>query len=70
MKQRPKPKTRYRNLIKSGVDHIKAASIAASSKGYYRLSRTFAVQQALNDTFLENLGLVSLIDLRIRFNYP
>ena len=42
IKQWRKPKTRYRNLIRSGVDHIKAALIATSSKGYYRLSKTWA----------------------------
>ncbi|WP_448217223.1 hypothetical protein [Endozoicomonas sp. 2B-B] len=70
IKQWRKPKTRYINLIKLGVDNIKDASIAASSKGYYRLAKTFAVQQALNDSFLANLGLVSLKDLWIRFHHP
>ncbi len=70
IKQWRKPKTRYRNLVKLGVDHIKAASIAASSKGYYRLSKTFAVQLALNDSYLTKLGLVSLKDLWTRFHYP
>ena len=70
IKQWRKPKNRYRNLIRLGVDHIRAASIAASSKGYYRLSKTFAVQQALNDSLLAKLGLVSLKDLWIRFHHP
>ncbi|WOG25904.1 group II intron maturase-specific domain-containing protein [Endozoicomonas sp. 8E] len=70
IKQWRKPKTRYRNLVKLGVDHIKAASIAACSKGYYRLSKTFATQQALNDSYLANIGLVSLKELWIRFHYP
>ena len=70
VKQWRKPKTRYRNLIRLGVDHVKAAMIAASSKGYYRLSRTFAVQQALNDSYLKKPGLVSLKDLWIRFHHP
>ena len=70
IKQWRKPKTRYRNLIRLGVDHIRAASIVASSKGYYRLSKTFAVQQALNDSLLAKLGLVSLKDLWIRFHHP
>ena len=70
IKQWRKPKTRYRNLVMLGVDHIKAASIAASNKGYFRLSKTFAVHQALNDSYLANLGLVSLKDLWIRFHYP
>lgn len=70
IKQWRKPKTRYRNLVRLGVDHIKAAGIAISSKGYYRLSKTFATQQALNDSYLAKLGLVSLKDLWIRFHYP
>ena len=70
IKQWRKPKTRYRNLVMLGVDRIKAASIAASSKGYCRLSKTYAVQQALNDSYLANLGLVSLKDLWIRFHHP
>ena len=70
IKQWRKPKTRYRNLVMLGVDRIKAASIAASSKGYYRLSKTYAVQQALSDSYLANLGLVSLKDLWIRFHHP
>lgn len=70
IKQWRKPQTRYRYLIRLGVDRIRAASIAASSKGYYRLSKTFAVQQALNDSFLTKLGLVSLKDLWIRFHHP
>ena len=70
IKQWRKPKTRYRNLVMLGVDRIKAASIAASSKGYYRVSKTYAVQQALNDSYLANLGLVSLKDLWIRFHHP
>ncbi|WP_422410156.1 MULTISPECIES: group II intron maturase-specific domain-containing protein [unclassified Endozoicomonas] len=70
IKQWRKPKTRYRNLVKLGVDHIKAASIAANSKGYYRLSKTFATQQAFNDSYLAKIGLVSLKELWIRFHYP
>ncbi|WP_368736473.1 group II intron maturase-specific domain-containing protein [Endozoicomonas sp. ONNA1] len=70
IEQWSKPKTRYRNLIKLGFVYIKVALIKATRKGYYRLSKTFAVQQALNDTFLANLGLVSLKDLWIRFQEP
>ena len=69
IKQWRKPKTRYRNLVRLGVDRIKATMIAASSKGYYRLSKTFAVQQALKDSYLANLGLVSRKDLWVKFNH-
>ena len=70
IKQWRKPKTRFTNLIKLGVDKVRAAMIAARNKGYYRLSKTSAVHQALNDSFLANLGLVSLKDLWIRFHHP
>ncbi len=70
IKQWRKPKTRFINLVRLGVDKVKAAMIAASNKGYYRLSKTSAVHQALNDSFLANLGLVSLKDLWVRFHHP
>ena len=69
IKQWRKPKTRFSNLVRLGVDKVRAAMTAASNKGYYRLSKTSAVHQALNDSFLANLGLVSLKDLWVRFNH-
>ena len=41
IKQWRKPKTSYRNLVKLGVDRIKAASIAASSKGVFSVKQNF-----------------------------
>nr|WP_286196905.1 group II intron maturase-specific domain-containing protein [Thalassotalea sp. G20_0] len=69
LKQWRKPKTRFNNLVRLGVDKVNAAKIAASSKGYYRLSKTYAVQQALNNSYLAKIGLVSLKDLWIRFHH-
>ncbi|MGI2029723.1 group II intron reverse transcriptase/maturase [Endozoicomonas acroporae] len=69
LKQWRKPKTRFKNLVRLGVDKVNAAKIAASSKGYYRLSKTYAVQQALNNSYLAKIGLVSLKDLWIRFHH-
>ena len=66
LKQWRKPKTRFKNLVRLGVDKVNAAS----SKGYYRLSITYAVQQALNNSYLAKIGLVSLKDLWIRFHHP
>ncbi|WP_366139466.1 group II intron maturase-specific domain-containing protein [uncultured Endozoicomonas sp.] len=70
LKQWRKPKTRFRNLVRLGVDKVKAAMIAASSKGYYRLSKTYAVNQALNNSYPAKLGLISLKGLWIRFHHP
>ncbi len=70
MKQWCRPKTRIRNLIRLGVDRRRAISIGLSSKGPYRLAKTYAVQLGLNDRFLATAGLVSLKDLWVRFHYP
>ena len=69
IKQWRKAKTKVVNLIKLGVDRIKAASIGASSKGYYRLSRTYAVQLGLSDKYLAEIGLVSMKDLWVKFHH-
>ena len=70
IKQWRKAKTKVANLLKRGVDIVKAACIGASNKGYYRLSKTYAVQLGLNDKYLTAIGLVSLKDLWIRFHHP
>ncbi len=70
MKQWCRPKTRIRNLIRLGVDRRRAISIGLSSKGPYRLAKTYAVQLGLNDRFLATAGLVFLKDLWVRFHYP
>lgn len=70
IKQWRKWKTKVANLIKLGVDALEAACIGTSNKGYYRLSRTHAVQLGLSDKYLADIGLVSLKDLWVRFHYP
>lgn len=70
IKQWRKARTKVTNLLRLGVDIVKAACIGASSKGYYRLSRTYAVQLGLNDKYLADIGLVSLKDLWVRFHHP
>ncbi|WP_256492579.1 hypothetical protein [Endozoicomonas sp. SCSIO W0465] len=41
---------------------MNAVKIVASSKEHYRLSKTYAVRQALNNSYLAQIGLVSLKD--------
>ena len=69
IKQWRKWKTKIANLIKLGVDVLRATCIGSSNKGYYRLSRTYAVQLGLSDKYLADIGLVSLKDLWIRFHH-
>ncbi|MGB1271294.1 MAG: group II intron reverse transcriptase/maturase [Endozoicomonas sp.] len=69
IKQWRKAKTKVVNLIRLGVDKLKAACIGGSNKRYYRLSRTYAVQLGLSDKYLASIGLVSLKDLWVRFHH-
>ncbi len=70
LKQWRKPRTRIRNLIKLGVSVKAAISIGLSSKGYYRLAKTKAVQMGLTNAWLQAQGLVSLKQQWVKFRYP
>ena len=70
LKQWRKPRTRIRNLIKLGVSQRQAISIGLSSKGYYRLAKTKAVQLGLTNEWLKAQGLVSLKEQWVKFRYP
>ena len=70
LKQWRKPRTRIRNLIRLGVSTSVAIKLGMSSKGYYRLAKTKAVQIALNNEWLKSEGLVSLKDRWSSFHYP
>jgi RNA-directed DNA polymerase len=60
LKQWRKPRTRIRNLIRLGVSTKLAIFIGLSSKGYYRLAKTKAVQLGINNEWLKAQGLVSV----------
>lgn len=70
LKQWRKPRTRIRNLMALGVARKSAISIGLSSKGPYRLAKTYATQLALNNQWLKDQGLVSIREAWIKFNYP
>ena len=70
LKQWRKPRTRIRNLLSLGVPKRSAISIGLSSKGPYRLAKTFAVNQGLSNKYLKRQGLVSIKELWVKFHYP
>ena len=70
LKQWRKPRTRIRNLLRLGVSLKEAINIGMSSKGYYRLARTKAVQIGLNNDWLKSQGLVSIKEQWVKFHYP
>ena len=49
--------TRYVNLRRLGVPHMRAAVAAGSPTGLWAMSRHAAVQQALPNVYFESLGL-------------
>ncbi len=70
VKQWRKPRARIRNLIKLGVSVKAAISIGLSSKGYYCLAKTKAMQMGLINDWLKTQGLVSLKEQWVKFRYP
>jgi RNA-directed DNA polymerase len=70
IKQWRKPRTRIRNLIKLGSPRYQAIGVGLSSKGPWRLAKTFGSQGGLSNAYLKKQGLVSLRELWIAFHYP
>jgi len=70
LKQWRKPRTRIRNLMRLGVSTKLAIFLGLSSKGYYRLAKTKAVQLGINNDWLKAQGLVSVKDKWVKFHYP
>ena len=64
-------RTKVRELMKLGVRKIDSLRMAASSKSYWRLSKTFATNLGMNLKWFEsNLGLLSIKQRWITFHYP
>jgi len=70
MKQWRRTRTRIRNLLNLGASKTQAIPVGMSSKGPWRLARTYATQLGMNNAWLKEQGLVSVRDLWIAFHYP
>jgi len=57
------PRTKIRHLLALGVNFKTAIRHGVSSKSYWHMARTPAVQQALSIAWLKAQGLVSVKDL-------
>jgi len=57
------PRTKVRNLRALGINLKAAIQHAVSSKSYWRMARTPAVQMALNNQWLKEQGLLSIKEL-------
>jgi len=56
--------------MRLGVSTKRAIFLGLSSKGYYRLAKTKAVQLGINNDWLKAQGLVSVKDKWVKFHYP
>jgi RNA-directed DNA polymerase len=70
LKQWNRPRTQIRNLIKLGAPKLEAIGVGLSSKGPWRLAKTFGSQGGLTNAYLKAQGLVSVLDLWVAFHYP
>ena len=52
-------RTRYRNLRKLGTSHANARILSSSRKGYWRLSKSPIINEALSNKRLEKAGFLS-----------
>lgn len=52
--------TKYKRLRKLGIKHDSALGTASSRKGYWRLSKSQVLHQALTNKKLEEWGLINL----------
>jgi RNA-directed DNA polymerase len=63
-------RTRIRNLISLGAVTGQTIAVGLSSKGPWKLARTFGSQSGLINAYLTKQGLVSMRELWIAFHYP
>jgi len=61
----PLPRLSHKNCVSKSA----AISLGMSSKGYYRLAKTKAVQLALNNKWLKPQGLASVEEQWGKFHY-
>lgn len=59
-KQWKKIRTRYRNLVKLGIDNWKAWEYANTRKGHWKISGSPILRKSLHNKYLESIGFVSL----------
>lgn len=65
IKQRKQGRSLYNFLIKLGVSARNARVLVSSGKGWWRLSLTPPVNQAMNNAWFEKQGLISLAKQRV-----
>ena len=70
VKQWRKPRRRIGQLIRYGVPEREAISMGLSRKGYWRLSKTSAINRGLNNAHFKQIGLISVRTLWCNIHHP
>ena len=63
-------RNRVRNLTSLGVNRRNAIITGVTKLGYWKMSKTPGVNQALSNRYLKEQGLLSLVELWSRVHYP
>ncbi len=63
-------RNRIRNLLKLGVNRRNAILHGFTSHGFWHMSKTPTVNEALSNDWLSAQGLLSLKELWIKIHYP
>jgi len=66
-KQWKKPHTRLRRLKELGLKEGPAKATAYSSKGPWRMARTYGMHKALSNTVIEEMGYIPMVRMMARF---
>lgn len=56
-------KTRFKKMIATGMSKCTAKKHAYSSKGPWRVARSYGMQKVLSNSFIESMGYIPMIDL-------
>lgn len=62
-KQWKKPRSRYKRLMALGLKEDMAKKMAYSSKGPWRMARTYGMHKALSNARIEEMGYVSMANI-------
>jgi len=68
-RQWKRPLTRFKNLLKRGLAEVRARCSASNGRGAWWNSGASHMNHAFPKRFFDNLGLVSLLDQRLRLQY-
>jgi len=65
-----RPKKRFKELRKLGLDDGQIKRVVSRRKGYWKLSRTRATNMGMGNAWLKEQGLISLKEQWIKIHYP